>query len=171
RCAVRMLLTLAVLFQLLVLPASAQEAPRAAPLNVVATTTHIADFARTVAGDRAVVVSLLPVNADPHSYEPVPGDVATLAGADGYRSRAAQYKQRLTRLDRELKTMIEEIPRENRLMVTNHDAFHYYTDHFGLTFVGSVIPGTSTEAETSAGSLGRLIRLMLDRHVNAVFTE
>lgn len=222
-------------------------AARPVPLGVVATTTFIAEYARTVGGGRVSVVSILPPNADPHTYEPVPGDVAKIAqadvvlvhglgldrwmdkvianaggqapvytvtdgitprpgdedapegdphvwqnpqlvkvmvddvaaalsavdpeGADLYRSNAGAYKVRLDWLDRDLKTMIEEIPRENRLMVTNHDAFHYYTDHFGFVFIGSVIPGTTTESEASAGALGRLIRLMIDRHVNAVFTE
>jgi Zinc-uptake complex component A periplasmic len=44
-------------------------------VKVVATTTQIADFARAVGGDRAVVVGLLKPNTDPHEYEPRPSDV------------------------------------------------------------------------------------------------
>ncbi|MDQ4044482.1 MAG: metal ABC transporter substrate-binding protein [Chloroflexota bacterium] len=51
-------------------------------LQVIATTTIIADMARQVAGDRAEVTSLLPVNADPHDFEPTPRDVEAVADAD-----------------------------------------------------------------------------------------
>jgi ABC-type Zn uptake system ZnuABC Zn-binding protein ZnuA len=50
-------------------------------LAVVATTTQIADMARNVAGDRAVVRSLLPANADAHDFEPTPRDVEKVADA------------------------------------------------------------------------------------------
>ena len=53
-----------------------------AGVQVVATTTIIADMAREIAGDRAAVVSLLPVNADPHDFEATPRDVEAVADAD-----------------------------------------------------------------------------------------
>jgi ABC-type Zn uptake system ZnuABC Zn-binding protein ZnuA len=51
-------------------------------LNVVATTTQVADLARNVAGDRASVTAILTPNADPHDYEPRPSDAKALADAD-----------------------------------------------------------------------------------------
>jgi ABC-type Zn uptake system ZnuABC Zn-binding protein ZnuA/ABC-type Mn2+/Zn2+ transport system permease subunit len=51
-------------------------------VKVIATTTQIGDFARTVGGDRAKVVQLLKPNTDPHDYEPRPSDVRETAGAD-----------------------------------------------------------------------------------------
>lgn len=54
----------------------------AAPLRIVATTTIVGDIARSVAGERATVTVLLPVNADPHAFDPSPRDAALLAGAD-----------------------------------------------------------------------------------------
>jgi ABC-type Zn uptake system ZnuABC Zn-binding protein ZnuA len=53
-----------------------------ADLTVVATTTHAADLARQVAGDRAAVDGILSANADPHAYEPRPSDAAALGDAD-----------------------------------------------------------------------------------------
>jgi ABC-type Zn uptake system ZnuABC Zn-binding protein ZnuA len=49
--------------------------------HVVATTTQVADLARTVAGDRARVTGLLRPGSDPHDYEPRPSDARALAGA------------------------------------------------------------------------------------------
>jgi zinc/manganese transport system substrate-binding protein len=49
--------------------------------RVVATTTQLADMARNIAGGRASVAQILTPNADPHDYEPRPGDARALADA------------------------------------------------------------------------------------------
>ena len=51
-------------------------------LVIVASTTQIADFARQVAGDQAVVKSILAPGADPHTYQVTPNDVQIVLGAD-----------------------------------------------------------------------------------------
>jgi len=37
------------------------------------------DITRNVAGDRFAVTSLLPIGADPHSYQPTPQDVTKIS--------------------------------------------------------------------------------------------
>lgn len=51
-------------------------------LNVVATTTIIADMARNVGGEHVDVQSIVPANADPHSFEPTPREMRSVADAD-----------------------------------------------------------------------------------------
>ncbi len=48
-------------------------------LSVLAAETFLADIAQNVAGDKVQVQSLMPVGADPHSFEPTPADVARVA--------------------------------------------------------------------------------------------
>ncbi len=55
--------------------------PGSGPI-VVATTTQVADLARSVAGERARVVGIVSPNADPHEYEPRPSDAAALADSE-----------------------------------------------------------------------------------------
>ncbi|MEQ8390881.1 MAG: zinc ABC transporter substrate-binding protein [Thalassospira sp.] len=55
---------------------------QAKPLNVVATTSMIADAARQVAGDRADVTALMGPGVDPHSYRQTRSDIAAMARAD-----------------------------------------------------------------------------------------
>jgi ABC-type Zn uptake system ZnuABC Zn-binding protein ZnuA len=50
-------------------------------LDVVATTTQIADFVRNVGGDAVAAHQILEPNTDPHEYEPRPEDVEATAGA------------------------------------------------------------------------------------------
>ncbi|MEV5703635.1 metal ABC transporter substrate-binding protein [Actinoallomurus sp. NPDC052274] len=51
-------------------------------LNVVATTTQVADFARNIGGDKVKVTQILKPNVDPHDYEPSPADIQAIAQAD-----------------------------------------------------------------------------------------
>ncbi|MBS7811832.1 metal ABC transporter substrate-binding protein [Roseococcus pinisoli] len=53
-----------------------------APKRVVATFTVLADMARNVAGEGAVVESLTRLGAEIHDYDPTPQDVARARGAD-----------------------------------------------------------------------------------------
>lgn len=74
------------LFLLLVLSACVgSPAPQAAQpgrLNVVATTSIVADVVRNVGGEYVEVIILLPVGTDSHSFQPTPQDVAKVAQAD-----------------------------------------------------------------------------------------
>ena len=66
-------------------PAAATAMPAmsdAPKVQVVTTTNFAADWVRIVGGDRVEVFSLLPVGADPHSWQPGAADVAKLAKAD-----------------------------------------------------------------------------------------
>lgn len=61
---------------LFVAPVSAQE-----KFKAVTTFTVIADIARNVAGDAAVVESITKPNAEIHDYQPTPGDIMKAQGA------------------------------------------------------------------------------------------
>ena len=50
--------------------AGCAQAPAEEGLNVVASTSILADVVRNVAGDNAEVKTLMRRGADPHSYEP-----------------------------------------------------------------------------------------------------
>ncbi len=54
----------------------------AKPIDVVATTSMIADAARQVAGDRANVTALMGPGVDPHSYRQTRSEIAAMARAD-----------------------------------------------------------------------------------------
>lgn len=50
-------------------------------LNIVATTSIIADVVKQVGGDMIALKTLIPVGSDPHSFEPTPRDIAAVADA------------------------------------------------------------------------------------------
>jgi zinc transport system substrate-binding protein len=51
-------------------------------LQVITTLFPVYDFTREVAGDKAVVVMLLPPGVEPHSFEPKPEDIFRVSKAD-----------------------------------------------------------------------------------------
>ena len=63
-------------------PAQPSAQPPAPPRRVLATFTILADMAANVAGDRAVVESLIRPGGGVHDYDPTPGDLVRVQQAD-----------------------------------------------------------------------------------------
>ena len=74
-------------------PTSSSEAP-----VVLASTTFLTDITRNIAGDRVKVESLLPIGADPHSYQPTPQDVAKIEQSKLLIINGAEYEHFLESL-------------------------------------------------------------------------
>ena len=74
-------------------PTSSSEAP-----VVLASTTFLTDITRNIAGDRLKVESLLPIGADPHSYQPTPQDVAKIEQSKLLIINGAEYEHFLESL-------------------------------------------------------------------------
>ncbi len=70
---------------------SATDSGTSGPI-VLTSTTFLADIVRNVAGERVTVESLLPVGADPHSYEATPSDVTKIAGCKLLIVNGADYE-------------------------------------------------------------------------------
>jgi ABC-type Zn uptake system ZnuABC Zn-binding protein ZnuA len=84
-------------------------------------------------------------------------------------NNAEAYIVRLKALDSWVQTQLESILAEKRMLVTDHDAFGYYADQYGLTVVGTVIPNFSTNAEPSAQELAALQQAIETFDTNAIF--
>src|SRR3954447_21133496 len=88
-----------------------------------------------------------------------------------FRRNAEAYLTRLRELDRSIAACFSSIPKSERKLVTDHDAFDYFARRYGITVVGAVIPSQTTQSQPSAGETARLIRLVRREHVRAVFPE
>ena len=98
-------------------------------------------------------------------------DKADPANKADYDARASAYKQKLDDTKAKVQATINEIPPDSRKLVTNHDAFSYFAQAFGLKIVGAVIPGVSTEAEPSASDTAALLDTIRKEKVKAIFAE
>jgi ABC-type Zn uptake system ZnuABC Zn-binding protein ZnuA len=93
------------------------------------------------------------------------------AGKDTYLANAKAYNAQIDTVTQQVKTLIDSIPAERRKLVTNHEAFTYFADQFGLTIVGSVIPSFDSTAEPSAAELAELVKKIKAQKITAIFTE
>ena len=78
---------------------------------------------------------------------------------------------RLEEADREIRALIDEIPEDRRLIVTDHDALGYFIDEYGLEFGGSVFPSLDVTAEPSARDIEELVATIREHDIPAIFTE
>ncbi len=220
----------------------------AAPLKVAALSTVLADLATNVGGDKVTVIDLVKPGIDPHEFEPTPGDVEQVAGADvvlvsgkgleGYLSKleqsaggkpdrfvnvgdaigsslelkeedktvedphwwhsvpnvekatgiirdafskadpadkdafaaqAATYLDKLAQLDKDIRLKVAELPRDQRKLVTSHDAFQYFARDYGFKIYP--IEGVSTADEPSTRQVAELLQTIKSQKVKAVFFE
>ncbi len=98
----------------------------------------------------------------------------TLAGEDAgnaalYSDNLTRYDQRLAQLDDEIAAAVQQIPSENRKLVTPHDAFPHLARRYDLHIVGFVVPGPGQDP--SPRDIADLTNAISDQSVPAVFTE
>lgn len=89
--------------------------------------------------------------------------------ADYYLDNADIYLQKLEDLDIWIRAELDNIPEENRELVSDHSSLGYFADEYGLRQIGAVIPAMTTEAETSGQQLADLIDTIRDQQAKAIF--
>ena len=70
---------------------SASPSGTVAPV-ILTSTSFLADITRHIAGDRQTVATLLPLGADPHSYQPTPQDVTNISQSKVLIINGADYE-------------------------------------------------------------------------------
>jgi len=92
-------------------------------------------------------------------------------GTDEYRSNADEYVAKLERLDSRIAACIERIPRDQRKLVTSHDALGYFAKRYDVEVIGAAIPALTTQAQASSGETADLVDLIREEGVKAIFPE
>lgn len=90
-------------------------------------------------------------------------------GVDTYRANAEAYRAELRALDEWVRAQVEQIPPENRRLVTDHTMFTYFADEYGFEQVGAIVPGYSTLASPSAQELAALEDAIRAQGVPVIF--
>jgi manganese/zinc/iron transport system substrate-binding protein len=89
--------------------------------------------------------------------------------AGDYRQRAAVYLKKLTELHEYAKAQIASIPEGGRVLVTAHDAFHYFGGAYGIQVMG--LQGISTASEAGTKDVSGLRDYLVEHKIKAVFVE
>lgn len=134
-----------------------------------------------VAEDRRIQPDEAGAHADPHLW----GDVGLWAGCvgavveglvkvvpaekAGIEKRGAEVKARLMALDGWVKEQVAKVPTEGRVLVTSHDAFSYFGRAYGFEVLG--VQGISTVSEAGLADVAKMVDLIKQRQVRAIFVE
>ena len=218
-------------------------------LNIVATTTMLADLSKAIGKEHVKVDGLMGPGIDPHLYQASAGDVTLMQNADvvvynglhlegkmgeifesltdrgskviciedglpkdqllswendssvhdphiwfdvslwksaaktvagqlsetdpehsaDYKKNLEAYTAELKALDTYIKDRIKEIPKEQRVLITAHDAFQYFGKAYGLEVRG--LQGISTDAEAGTADVSSLADFITERKIKAIFVE
>ena len=120
-------------------------------------------------------------HVDPHAWQNLAnGEIYAknimdgLAKADpehakDYRQRGDAYIAEMKELDKKIRAEIDQVPENQRLIVTSHDAFGYFGQAYHVKFIAP--QGVSTEAEASAQDVAKIIDQIRAQKIRAVFVE
>jgi zinc/manganese transport system substrate-binding protein len=86
-----------------------------------------------------------------------------------YQAGAQTYQNELKELDSWAKRKVAELPRNQRKLVTSHDAFQYFAKDFGFQI--DSIEGLTTDQEPSVSHVTELIAEIKKQGVKAIFLE
>lgn len=215
--------------------------------KVVATTTHLADLVRQIAGKHVEVIPLMKAGVDPHSYRATAKDIAHLQSADliifhglsleGKMARVLEdtqsgqkapyspcidlpqdlllreskhtidphvwfspdlwtlcgrsftdklidfypdksslfeanfqkFKKSVKRIDEWGQSMVGSIPVSSRVLITSHDAFQYFGNHFHIEVVA--LQGINTSTEAGLADRTNLVDFIRKHNSPALFIE
>ncbi|MEJ4042905.1 metal ABC transporter substrate-binding protein [Erwinia sp. SLM-02] len=118
---------------------------------------------------------------DPHAWNSMQNGVtyatnvmnaliaADPADADYFCQHGRAYIAQLEKLDSWAQQEFAQIPQSKRKVLTSHDAFGYFGQRYGVSFLSPV--GFSTESEASASDVAELITQLKKEKINAWFIE
>ena len=90
-------------------------------------------------------------------------------GTAGYQTRLQDLETRFDKLRAWAETRVAEIPKEQRVLITSHDAFNYFGRAFGFEVVG--VQGISTASEAGLADITKVADLVRSRKLKALFIE
>ncbi len=91
------------------------------------------------------------------------------AHAEDFKKNAEAYLMKMRELDDYARAQIATIPKEQRVLVTAHDAFGYFGKAYDIEVTG--LQGVSTASEYGLQDLERLTDMIVARKIKAVFVE
>jgi manganese/zinc/iron transport system substrate-binding protein len=91
------------------------------------------------------------------------------ANADTYRTNADAFLAELSELDAYVREQAERVPAEQRVLITAHDAFHYFGRAYGFEVRG--LQGISTASEAGTADVRDLADFIVERQIPAIFVE
>ncbi|MGI2298546.1 metal ABC transporter solute-binding protein, Zn/Mn family [Candidatus Cardinium hertigii] len=86
-----------------------------------------------------------------------------------YQDNTIAYLETLEALHQSVARQIQSIPKQQRVLITAHDAFGYFGKAYDIEVVG--LQGISTASECGLKDIKRIVSLIIKRNIKAIFFE
>lgn len=86
-----------------------------------------------------------------------------------FRQRFSLFSEKITRFSNQTILLFKQIPQSQRVLITSHDAFHYFGNTFGLKVMA--LQGVSTVQEPSLKHVYALVDFIVEHNVKAIYIE
>ena len=90
---------------------------------------------------------------------------------DVFAECGSKIADQIRSAEQDVRTLLESVPADQRILVTDHDALGYLADVYGYEIAGTVIPSGSTLAEPSSADLVELVEVIEDEGVQVIFAN
>lgn len=91
------------------------------------------------------------------------------SNADEYRKRATDYQAKLKEMDNYVRETIATIPKDQRWLITAHDAFGYFSRAYDIPVRSA--QGISTDSDSAVEDINRLVAFIVEKKIAAIFVE
>ncbi len=84
-------------------------------------------------------------------------------------SNHEQYQKELIKTDYQIELLMGSIPKDQKVIITSHDAFRYFGLAYGIEVKG--LQGISTVSEYGLRDVSDMVNFIVNRKIKAVFVE
>jgi manganese/zinc/iron transport system substrate-binding protein len=86
-----------------------------------------------------------------------------------YENNGSALTDRLNTLHQWCKDTVAQLPENQRILVTSHDAYNYFGRAYGFKVIG--LQGVSTVSEAALADMANLVDFIKKQNVKAIFVE
>jgi zinc/manganese transport system substrate-binding protein len=103
--------------------------------------------------------------------ELIGAELTTATGDEAYTTCAQATATEIRAAEGEVRALLESVPADKRILVTDHEALGYLADVYGYEIAGTVIPAGTTLAEPSSADLAALVATIKAEGITAIFSN
>jgi zinc/manganese transport system substrate-binding protein len=103
--------------------------------------------------------------------ELIGAELTTATRDEAYTTCAQTTATQIRAAEGDVRALLESVPADQRILVTDHEALGYLADVYGYEIAGTVIPAGTTLAEPSSADLAALVATIKAEGITAIFSN
>lgn len=91
--------------------------------------------------------------------------------AKAIEDRGKEFSATIGHLDQWVKDSINTVPQESRVLFSSHDAFGYFSDDYGIKFIGAALSDFSNQQDATKNHIDKSVQEVKESGTKALFAE